>query len=234
MKNVAPFLFFSVFFSVFTLFLPPLAQAADPVHTAGALQKKYDTIQSFTAKFKQDLKNSASGEVETRTGTIAFKKPLLVRWETVEPEKELLLVGKNEVWDYFSDDKEAYRYPVEEIINSKTMLRFLTGKSNILEDFHVTASKEPAESGATVLDLAPKDPEPGLVGAVIWIDAASGLISRVRIQDFYANTNDLSLSEIVADPKLTEGAFQFTPPSGVKIHDNVGGIGAPAGRTLGQ
>ncbi|MFZ5813029.1 MAG: LolA family protein [Thermodesulfobacteriota bacterium] len=189
---------------------------------ADAVQKKYDGIVGFTANFNQDLKNSSSGEDEKRSGTIAFKKPSLVRWETVAPEKELLLVGKEAVWDYFEEDQEAYRYPVEEIISSKTMLKFLTGKANLREDFHVSEEPDPEAAGLTRLKLVPREPEPGLVLAQVWIDPETHLIMRIAIQDFYANTNELRLDNLKLDPTLPDSLFVFSPPKGVTVHDNRG------------
>ena len=152
--------------------------------------------------------------------TIAFKKPTLVRWETVKPEKELLVVGKDAVWDYFEEDKEAYRYSVKEIISSKTMLRFLTGQANLTEDFIVAPSKDAPGPNQAVLDLAPREPEPGLVMARIWVDLATDLIARIRIQDFYANTNDLTLTNLAVNPKLGDALFVFTAPKDAKVRDN--------------
>jgi outer membrane lipoprotein carrier protein len=198
------------------------ARADDPTQLAGRIQKKYAAINAFSASFSQAIRNAASGDTEIRSGSFLFKKPLLVRWETVKPEKELLLVGTAAVWDYFEEDKEAYRYSVQEIIGSKTMLRFLTGKANLTEDFHVVAGKpEEAGPGQAVLELAPKDPEPGLVMAKVWMDTASDLIVRIRIQDFYANTNDLTLTNLALNPKLGDDLFAFTPPKDVKVHDNI-------------
>jgi outer membrane lipoprotein carrier protein len=201
---------------------------AIPAHGADlvdAVQKKYESLSGFTADFNQDLKNSSSGEGEKRSGTIAFKKPSLVRWETVSPEKELLLVGKDVVWDYFEDDREAYRYPVEEIINSKTMLKFLTGKANLREDFHVFEEKDPEAAGLTRFKLVPKEPEPGLVMAHVWIDPATQMIMRLSIQDFYANTNDLTLKNLRIETGLPDSLFVFTPAKGVSVHDNTGADG---------
>ena len=197
------------------------AQTADPAQLAGRIQKKYAALTAFSAEFSQAIRNAASGETEQRSGSFVFKKPTLVRWETVKPEKELLIVGKDAVWDYFEEDKEAYRYSVEEIINSKTMLRFLTGKANLTEDFLVVAGKAgEAGPGQAVLQLAPREPEPGLVMAKVWIDLSTDMIARIFIQDFYANTNDLKLAKIVADPKLSDSLFAFTPPKDAKVHDN--------------
>lgn len=199
----------------------PAAHAVDATELAGRIQKKYASINAFSANFRQAIRNAASGEVENRSGSFLFKKPLLVRWETVKPEKELLLVGRDAVWDYFEEDKEAYRYSVKEIISSKTMLRFLTGKANMTEDFLVAPGK-PGEAGPgqAVLQLAPRDPEPGLVLAKVWVDLSTDMIARIFIQDFYANTNDLTLEGVVPNPKLSDGLFVFTPPKDIKIHDN--------------
>jgi outer membrane lipoprotein carrier protein len=201
---------------------------ASPVRGADlvdAVQKKYESLSGFKAEFTQDLKNSASGEGEKRSGTVAFKKPGLVRWETVTPEKELLLVGKDVVWDYFEDDREAFRYPVEEIINSKTMLKFLTGKANLREDFHVFEEPDAEASGLVRFKLAPKEPEPGLVMAHVWVDPAKQMIMRLSIQDFYANTNDLTLKNLTVEADLPDSLFSFTPPPGVAVHDNTGADG---------
>lgn len=212
-----------VFFLAFALIMAwgSPAGAQDVSQIAGRIQQKYATIGAFTAKFTQAIRNAASGDTENRSGTFFFKKPTLVRWETVSPEKELLIVGQSAVWDYFEEDKEVYRYSVQEIISSKTMLRFLTGKANLTEDFIVAESKtEKGGPGQIVLDLAPREPEPGLVMARIWVDQHTDLIVRIRIQDFYANTNDLTLSNVELNPKLADSLFQFTPGKDVKVHDN--------------
>lgn len=198
------------------------SKAADPVDLASRIQKKYAAITAFSAEFTQAIRNAASGDTEHRSGTIAFQKPLLVRWETVKPEKELLLVAKDAVWDYFEEDKEVYRYDVKDVISSKTMLRFLTGQANLNEDFVVAAGKpEEAGPGQAVLQLVPREPEPGLVLAKVWVNTSTDLIARIFIQDFYANTNDLTLSKLVANPHLDKALFAFTPPKGVKLHDNM-------------
>lgn len=215
--------------ALFALLLawPGPARADDPGQLAGRMQRKYAAIKAFSADFTQAIRNAASGDTEHRSGSFLFKKPTLVRWETVKPEKELLLVGTSAVWDYFEEDKEAYRYSVKDVIGSKTMLRFLTGKANLTEDFIVAAGKPEAgdASGLTVLDLAPREPEPGLVMAKIWVDPRTDLIVRIRIQDFYANTNDLTLSKVVLNPRLPDKLFAFTPPKDVQVHENDGPLG---------
>jgi outer membrane lipoprotein carrier protein len=185
------------------------------------IQKQYQSISSFTADFNQELVNAASKEHEKLSGKIAFSQPGLIRWETVKPEKELLIVAREFVWDYFEDENTAYKYPVEDILNSKTMLKFLSGKANLAEDFLVSEEKDQSanDQGLVKLRLIPKEAEPGLVLAQAWVDTKTYLLHRIILQDFYGNTNDLTLNDIRINAQLPKGAFDFTPPRGVDIQD---------------
>ncbi len=205
---------------VLTVFFCALVCAA-PASASGITQKMqqtYESIDSFTADFSQTLVNAASREEEKRAGTIAYKKPVLIRWETFTPEKELLIVAGDAVWDVFPDDEEVFKYPVEEIVNSKTMIRFLSGEADVEEDFRITQEQD--EDGAVRLTLIPREPEPGLVEAVIWVDKKTSLLTRIRIRDFYANSNDLILRNIKTNPMLADSLFEYTPEPGVTVFDN--------------
>ncbi|MBF0480921.1 MAG: outer membrane lipoprotein carrier protein LolA [Desulfovibrionaceae bacterium] len=212
---------FKLYLIVFALLAATAAIAWAGPEIAGKIQKQYQSIGSFTAAFNQELVNAASKDHELRAGTIAFSQPGLIRWQTVTPEKELLIVGREVVWDYFEDEKTAYEYPLEEILNSKTMLKFLSGKANLTEDFLVSEEKDQAakDQGLVALRLIPKEAEPGLVLAQAWVDAKTFLLRRIVLRDFYGNTNDLRLSDIKINAQLPKNDFDFTPPKGVEIMD---------------
>jgi outer membrane lipoprotein carrier protein len=206
---------FKVFVVFFAVLLPAFAQANK---TTDAIQKRYDTLSSFQADFQQELTNAASGSVEKRTGKLWFKKSL-VRWETLKPEKELLIVGQQHVWDYFEVDHIAMKYRTNQAFSSsKTMIRFLSGKANLKEDFKI--EEQGTENGLVKLRLIPKDPEPTMVLAYIWVDTKTNLLARVLTVDFYGNGNQVSLSNLALDKKVDSRLFEFTPPSGVQVKDN--------------
>lgn len=206
-----------LFFTVFLcLMLSGTALASNKV--TDAIQKRYDSMQSFQADFQQELTNAASGSVEKRSGKIWFKQPGLVRWETLKPEKELLVVGSSVVWDYFEGDKTALKYRSNQVFSSKTMIRFLSGKANLKEDFKV--EEQGAENGMTKLRLIPKEPEPSMVLAYIWVEPKTNTLGKVLIVDFFGNGNMVSLHGMVMDKRADAKMFEFTPPSGVQIRDN--------------
>jgi len=206
--------YFVMFAVLLTTLLPAAAQANK---LTDAIQKRYDSLSSFQTDFQQELTNAASGSVEKRSGKIWFKQSL-VRWETHQPEKELLVVGQNVVWNYFEADKVALKYRTSQVFNSKTMIRFLSGKANLKEDFKI--EEQGTEDGMTKLRLVPKEPEPTMVLAYIWVDTKTNLLGRVLIVDFFGNGNQVTLKNLVMDRRAESRLFEFTPPSGVQVKDN--------------
>jgi outer membrane lipoprotein carrier protein len=207
--------------SLFMILLASKAGAADVTSVTDSVQKKYQALSSFKADFTQVLFNAASKDKDVRTGRIVFSQPALIRWETEKPEKELLVVGKDVVWNAFPEEKSAYRYSVEDMLGSKTMLRFLSGKGNLKEDFHI--QEEPgAPEGQVELKLVPREAEAGMVLAHAWVDVKTSMLARISIEDFYGNINDLTLSNLNLNPSVSKDQFQYTPPKDYSIFDNTG------------
>jgi outer membrane lipoprotein carrier protein len=194
-----------------------LATPAQAEDTATRIQRQYENLTSFSADFSQTLTNAASGEAEKRSGSIHFRQPQNILWETKTPEPEILMVGDSAVWNYFPAEEVAYKYPVEQILGSKTVLRFLSGKANLKEDFYV--EETPAQDGGAKLKLIPKNPEPTMIEAEVWVND-TGMITKVLVVDFYANTNEVELNNVVLNPGLTDGMFRFEAPKGVDVFDN--------------
>ncbi|GAB1410261.1 outer membrane lipoprotein chaperone LolA [Desulfovibrionales bacterium] len=182
------------------------------------IQKRYETLQSFRAFFVQKLTNASSREVQERLGTIVFVRPMFIRWETTSPEAELLLIGQDQVWDYFPDEETAYRYTFDQVMSSKTMLRFVSGEANLKEDFSIRDLGQEGEFRH--LQLIPKEPEPNLVEGEIWVHPDKNMLERVKLVDFFGNINELELSGIELDVPVPDSEFILTPPPGTTILDS--------------
>ncbi len=191
------------------------AIAASPV--AGKLQKKYDDIPSMQAEFTQVLLHKESGAKETRTGTLLFKKPLLVRWENKAPSPELLIVTKSEIWNAFPEEEVAYKYPLSLVEDSRSIIRVVTGQARLDQDF--TIEDEGMEGGLAKLRLYPKEPVQALVEAIFWVDPESGLIRKFRLYDFYGNENEITFTNQKIGVSLSDSSFTYTPPKGTQVED---------------
>ena len=194
---------------------------------ADRIQTRYEQLKTFTADFTQILTNSASGEVDTRSGKIWFGQPSKVRWVSDKPEKEVLVLGPEFAWDYLEADNVAIKYQVEDLLSSKTILRFISGKANLRDDFIIKTDWPGADDvrskwakGLTILQLVPKDPEPGMVLAFVGVEPDTALFRQIMIVDFYGNGNEVKLDNIQIDPAISADVFEFVPPAGVEVEDN--------------
>ncbi len=208
---------FRIFFLTISILMAFSSVAVADELTA-EIQKTYDSIKTFKADFTQTLTNAASKEQEIRSGKITFKQPSLLRWESVKPEKELLIVGDSVVWDYFPEDELALKYHTKQLFNSKTMIKFISGQARLEEDFVVENQGD--DAGLIKLKLLPLEPETGLVLAYVWVNPEKKMLTRILVVDFYGNGNEVAMENIEIDPEVAESQFQFTPPKGVEVEDN--------------
>ena len=217
---------------LFVLLAASSAGASENVAAVAAkVQNAYADMKSFRAAFTQELLQRDSGTVQKRTGTIAFQRPLLVRWETAAPHAELLMVTDREIWNYLPDEELAYRYSRALAEDSRSLIQVVTGQSALTRDFDVEPADENAQGGLIHLMLYPKEPTTDMTEAQIWIDPATSLIRRAMVMDFYGNTNTVELHDLKKNISLPASEFSFTPPKGTEVEDHVEGA-HPAQRAL--
>lgn len=199
-----------------SLFLFFLSFPASAQEIADTIQAQYAQVESFQTEFSQTLTNAASGESEDRNGTIWYQKPEMIRWQTTHPEEELLISTGDMVWDYFPEEKVAYKYSLQGRFDSKTMLKFISGQVNLREDFRIKNQGTDVNKW-TKIRLVPKNPEPSLVMAHIWLEPQTHLIRQVLLEDFFGNTNQLTFHKIQLNVDLDSCLFTFDPPAEVEV-----------------
>ena len=196
-----------------------VASAAQAADIASTIQARYEKLRTFSATFEQTLTHKESGSVEKRQGNLLFQKPLLIRWQTAKPHEETLVVTHKEIWDYLADEEIAYRYPLELVRDSRTIIQVITGQAALTKDFDVKEAGQ--ENGLAKLHLYPKEPAPQMVEALLWVEPSTGYIRRASIIDFYGNSNDVRFTQFKPDTSLKESDFTFTAPKGVEVEDRI-------------
>ena len=195
------------------------ATAAQASDIANTIQARYDKLRTFSATFEQTLTHKESGSVEKRQGNLLFQKPLLIRWQTDKPHEETLVVTNKEIWDYLADEEIAYRYPLELVRDSRTIIQVITGQAALTKDFDV--KEDGQENGLAKLHLYPKEAAPQMVEALLWVEPSTGYIRRASIIDFYGNSNDVRFTQFKPDTSLKASDFTFTAPKGVEVEDRI-------------
>lgn len=211
------------------LFAAP-AMAASPL--TAKLQAKYAAIDSMQSSFTQVLTHKESGSKQKRGGTLSFKKPLLVRWETRTPAKELLLVGNNAIWNAFPDEEIAYKYALDLAQDSRSIIRVVTGQARLDQDFIV--EEEGRDGKLACLRLYPKEPSQAMVEALLWVDESTYLIKKLLVYDFYGNENEIAFGEQKLGAALADSLFSYTPPKEYAVQDMTKQSGARSDNPMMQ
>ena len=195
------------------------ATAAQASDIANTIQARYEKLRTFSATFEQTLTHKESGSVEKRQGNLLFQKPLLIRWQTDKPHEETLVVTGKEIWDYLADEEVVYRYPLELVRDSRTIIQVITGQAALTKDFDVKEAGQ--ENGLAKLHLYPQEPAPQMGEALLWVEPSTGYIRRASIIDFSGNSNDVRFTQFKPDTSLKESDFTFTAPKGVEVEDRI-------------
>ncbi|MDR2670055.1 MAG: outer membrane lipoprotein carrier protein LolA [Desulfovibrio sp.] len=186
--------------------------------TAERLQQRYAAVDSMRAEFTQTLLHKESGARERRNGVLSFKKPMLMRWENRQPAPELLLVGKDAVWNVFPEEKTAYKYSLDAAGGASDLVRIITGRAQLNRDFDL--EEEGREGDSATLRLYPKKASQAVVEVLLWVDLKTFLISKLRVYDFYGNENEMAFSRQEPGAKLQDSVFTYTPPKSFTVEDH--------------
>ncbi|MDH5639119.1 MAG: outer membrane lipoprotein carrier protein LolA [Nitrospinota bacterium] len=192
-------------------------EAAQKENVPRKIQEAFDATAAMTARFTQVVKSKGFGEKREASGTVAIKKPGMMRWEYDEPSPLLIVADGEKLWYYDKSENIIYLEPMSGHLSSRSPAMFLAGDRPLAEIFDVTLSKAQAEEGARSLKLIPKEPWPGLKGALLKVDAKSFTIKGIMMVDHLGNRNTISFSDVDTKASPPPSMFQFTPPQGVKI-----------------
>ena len=182
---------------------------------ASTIRDRYASLNTFQAEFTQYLKHRESGQQEKRQGTLIFKKPLLVNWQTRAPHAESLIISADEIWDYLPEEKVAYRYPHSLVDDSRSLIQIVTGQALLSKDFDV---KDGGTQGALqILRLYPKNPSPQMIPADLYVDPVKGYIQTragrqpsPQLEQEYKKPRPAPRAEKRASRRISGRLFSFT------------------------
>jgi outer membrane lipoprotein carrier protein len=175
------------------------------------VQSNYIRGGTLVAEFEQVNKTAALGTEKKSAGLLMVKRPDKVRWETLKPDKNLLVSDGQYYWFYtppFDDDErgQVIEKRTSEV-QSKLANALLSGSFSDLSNMRIK------KSGIAQFTLTPKKGTAAtLKKAVIEIDPTLNLIKLVHLFHEGGNESRISLSKIRLGEKLDERYFSFVAP----------------------
>lgn len=175
------------------------------------VETKYSKAPSLSMQFTQSSELTSTKQTKISSGTIEFKRPGKIRWETLKPDPSLLVSNGNKFWIYTPPFDESEHGQVIEGTSiesqSKLATALLSGAFSVAKDMKIRAES------ALVFSLTPKPGAAGTVKrALIQIDPNDRLIKKVTLEHRQGNRTEISLSQIELSKNIDDSRFTFTPP----------------------
>ncbi|UCE86527.1 MAG: outer membrane lipoprotein carrier protein LolA [Deltaproteobacteria bacterium] len=185
---------------------------------ARRVQRRYEAMQSLTARFEQTTRvaslGSASSAADASQGVVTLAKPGKMRWAYEEPEPSLVVSDGETLWTYDPELNEVQRFPVTDGLLEGAAVQFLIGRGDILREFEVSGG--PCEESPARLTLVPREPA-SYSQLELRVDASNGEIVESSIVDLFGNVTRVRFREIRIDLDIPPETFRFTPPPGARV-----------------
>jgi len=203
---------------VLAILAPALrAQAPQsPEAVAQALQKRYEGIRDFSADFVHTYRGGVLKTETREQGIVSVKKPGMMRWIYVKPERKEFVSDGKKVYSYIPEDKQVIvaNVPADDVATSPAM--FLAGKGDITRDFASTFEGGPP-AGAVALKLTPKKNEPEYEYLVVTVDAKTLQLRGLTTKDRQGGLSTLIFSNLKENTGISDKEFAFRVPRGVDV-----------------
>ncbi len=197
----------------------PQAQTArTPEALATSLQQRYRGIRDFSATFVHTYRGGVLKTQTREQGTVAVKKPGMMRFLYTAPEKKEFVSDGRKVYSYIPDDKQVIVASVPPEDQATTPALFLAGKGDIARDF--TASYVDSGLPGTVgLKLTPRRQEPEYEYFVMAVDPATLQWRALTTRDRQGGESTLTFSNLKENQGIPDKEFAFRIPRGVDVID---------------
>lgn len=196
--------------------LMALGPGSDAGDLASGIQGFYKERQDFAAEFTQEIErpNLPDRPLKKR-GRVFFKKPGLMRWDYLEPDKVYYISDGEVLWNYIPESALAYKLLVKDS-ELFYALRFLYGEGDLVGDFHVSAGA--TEGGLSRLVLKPRGDEQTFKEVHLLADPATFEIKETIVIDPAGNESRIRFTKLSYSPLKTKD-FRFKAPKGVRVED---------------
>lgn len=225
--------FFPFVFLFFLIFVYPNQASNDVKHVLDSIERQrfvenlkrlQQDITSITATVYQEKHLSLLKKDIHIKGIIILKKPNMLRWETVSPDKSITVVDAKTMIVYHPDLKEAEVYNLSKKSIARNTMSFFTSVmwgslKKIEKKFTVNIFRKNSE---IVLELTPlsKMVARYLSSIIILYNENTGLPKAFEVTTPKGDRTVTKLTDIKVNPELEHDNFKIKLPSDVRITNN--------------
>jgi len=188
-------------------------QAVDRI--LDCVEKRYSG-QGFSARFFQTSTLQAMKISDSANGQAYFKKPGMMKWEYIKPDRQQIITDGSTLWIYRPDDKQVTVGTFPSFFNNGKGAGFLSDISLIRKKFIVSIG-ESLVASETMLKLWPQEKNIDISVIHLTISAETFNVIRVVTYNAYGDETRIELTDIDFTSSQPDSTFHFTIPPGTDI-----------------
>ncbi len=203
-----------------------VAQAVEeaPVfqQAAARLQSLLTDFDALSFTFRESRYNAKDSLIWRSEGQAMVARPNLVRWETTDPFRQLLISDGEGVWLYDPDLEQATRRALDSELEDSPALLLGGDLARLSAAFLIEEIRPEAagEEDELLYRLTPRRGEERFFQAVE-IRFRDGLPINMNIRDGLGRRTTLAFHGVIENPILASDAFRFEPPPGTDVIDGL-------------
>jgi outer membrane lipoprotein carrier protein len=176
------------------------------------LKQAYGNKMTVKTDFVQKQKNMIMGGVKESSGVIEIKRPDKFRWETLAPEKSVLIADGKSVMYYTPPFREGEKGQLltrkAADVQSKTAIDLLSGQGDLKKTFRAIRIKE------NHYELKPLKPAGDIERIELFLNNQTKLVDQLLLIHTTGNETELVLKNVNLGISVDDSRFAFKAPPG--------------------
>ncbi len=200
------------------LLAPAPSGAAGIDFVVSKLQARYETINTLSADFSQEVFSVAAGGARSSGGRVHLKKPSMMRWQYLRGIDDEFVSNGKLLWLFQPDLNQVIETAADS--TPGIAVDFLSGVGDIRKNFKVSFAGEGGaeeSDGAYLLALVPVAASANIKRLMLRVDKSTGLVSETVVEDLFGNRTTVTLSGIEINVPIEDSFFEFVAPEGVNL-----------------
>ena len=175
-------------------------------------------INSLTADVVQLIVESDGGILEESSIKMLLKKPNGFYWETITPYQELIVTNGIKLWNY-QPDLEQVVIEDWDVSKSELAAQLLSGKTENLDSQYIIEELSDTNNDSQEFVLTPVDADS--IYTQISINFITSELDLIYLNSRNGQQTVWRFDAIERNQILEDSLFDFQPPAGIEIIENI-------------
>ena len=175
-------------------------------------------INSLTADVVQLIVESDGGILEESNIKMLLKKPNGFYWETITPYQELIVTNGVKLWNY-QPDLEQVVIEDWDVSKSELAAQLLSGKTENLDSQYIIEELSDTNNDSQEFVLTPVDADS--IYTQISINFITSELDLIYLNSRNGQQTVWRFDAIERNQILEDSLFDFQPPAGIEIIENI-------------